>query len=45
MEDMELVLYYEVFDRQGLIKPLLRIKVKAEKCTYYIRRRVEETVS
>ena len=35
MEDMELVLYYEVFERQGLIKPLLRIKVKAEKCTYY----------
>ena len=45
MEDMELVLYYEVFERQGLIKPLLRIKVKAEKCTNYIRRKVEEVVS
>ena len=45
MEDMELVLSCEVFERQGLIKPLLRIKVKAEKCTNDIRRKVEEVVS
>ena len=45
IEDMEIVLHFEVFERQGLIKPLLRIKVKAESCTNYIRRKVEEVIS
>ena len=45
IEDMELVPHYEVFKRQGLIKPLLRIKVKAESCTNFIRRKVEGVVS
>ena len=45
MEDVDLVLHYEVFERQGLMKPLLRIKVKAENCTSYIERRVREIVS
>ena len=45
IEDMELVPHYEVFKREGLIKPLLRIKVKAESCTNFIREKVEEVVS
>ena len=45
MKDKELVLYYEEFRRQGLIKPLLRIKVKAEKYTDSIRAEVEELMS
>ena len=45
IEDMGLVLRYEVFESQGLIKPLLRIKVKAERCTNSIKRKVKELVS
>ena len=45
IEDMEIVAHYEVFKRQGLIKLLLRIKVKAETCTNYTRKKVEEVVS
>ena len=45
MEDMDLVLHYKVFEREGLMKPLLRIKVKAEKCTSFIERKVKEIVS
>ena len=45
MEDMELVPHYEVFERQGLVKPLLRIKVKAECCTNSVKKEVIEVVS
>ena len=45
MEDMELVPHYEVFERQGLVKPLLRIKVKAEQCTEPVKNKVKEVVS
>ena len=45
IEDMEIVAHYEVFEREGLIKPLLRIKVKAESCTNFVRRKVEKVVS
>ena len=45
LEDVDLVLRYEVFETHGLIKPLLRVKVSAEKCTDYIKRRVEGILS
>ena len=45
IEDMEIVAHYEVIEREGSIKPLLRIKVKAESCTHFVRREVEEVVS
>ena len=45
IEDMEIVAHYEVFKWQGWIKPLLRIKIKAERCTNSVRKKVEETLS
>ena len=45
IDDMEIVAHYEVFRWQGLIKPLLRIKVKAESCTNSDKKKVEETLS
>ena len=43
-EDMDLMLDYKIYERQGS-KPWLRIKVKTEKCTILIKRKVEETLS
>ena len=45
MEDVDLVLHCKVIESQGLMKPLLRIKVKTEKFTSYTERRVREIVS
>ena len=45
IEDVDLVLDCRVEDREGLLKPVLRIKVKAEKCTTTIKKWVEEIVS
>ena len=45
IEDVDLVLDCRVEDREGLLKPVLRIKVKAEKCTTTIKKRIEEIVS
>ena len=45
IEDVDLVLDCKVEDREGLLKPVLRIKVKAEKCTTTIKKRIEEIVS
>ena len=45
IEDVDLVLDCRVEDREGLLKPVLRIKVKAEKCTTAIKKRIEEIVS
>lgn len=45
LEDMDLVLHYEILETQGLIKPLLQIKVRAEKCTNSIKEKVEEVMS
>ena len=45
LEDVDLVFHCEVSEPQGLIKPLLRVKVTAEKCTSFIKRKVEEVVS
>ena len=42
MENMDLVLYRE---REGLMKPLLRVKVNAKKCTRYTERNVKKIVS
>ena len=41
MEDMDLV----VFTREGSVKPLLRIKINAEKCSCYTERKVKKIVS
>ena len=43
--DVGLVLDCRVKDREGLLKPVLRIKVKAEKCTPHIKKMVEKIVS
>ena len=42
---MGLVLDCRVKDLEGLLKPLLRIKVKAERCTSHIKYMVEKIVS
>ena len=44
IEDLDLVLYCEVFESQRL-KPCLRIKVKANKCSILLKRKVEEVIS
>ena len=45
IEDVDLVLDCRIEDREGLIQPVLRVKVNAEKCTLSIRKQVEEIVS
>ena len=45
IKDIDLVAHYEIFERKGLMKPLLRIKVKVDKFTDSIKREVEEAVS
>ena len=45
IEDVDLVLDCRVKDREGSLKPVLRIKVKAERCTAHIKYMVEKTVS
>ena len=45
MEDMDLVHYYEVFEREGSVKPLLRIKINAKKCTCYTERKIKKILS
>ena len=45
IEDVDLVLDCKEYQREGSLKPLLRIKVNTEICTVYIKTKVEETVS
>ena len=45
IEDEDLILHCQVQDREGSLKPVLRIKVNSEKCTSDIRKMVEKTVS
>ena len=45
MEKIDLVLHFKVFKREGSMKPLLRIKVGAEKCTRFIETEVRKIVS
>ena len=45
IEDVNLVLDCRIEDREGLIQPMLRVKVNAEIFTTNIRKRVEEIVS
>ena len=45
IEDADLVLHCREEKHEGLLKPVLRIKVNAKKCTLSIKRRVEEIVS
>jgi len=42
IEDMDLVLRHEVFQRKESLKPLLRIKVGAEKCTSNVKKKIED---
>jgi len=45
IKDVDLVLYYETFESKGLVKPLLRIKVKIDNYTDRIKAEVEEIMS
>ena len=45
IEDVDLVLFCRVMQKEGWPKPKLRIKINAKKCTFDIRKEVEETVS
>ena len=45
IEDVDLVLHCRVEHREGLLKPVLRIKINAEKCTVNIQRKAKEMVS
>ena len=45
LEDVNLVLYCNVYNEEELLKPLLRIKVNAEKCTGDIKKEVEKIIS
>ena len=45
IEDADLVLDCRVEERVGSLKPVLRIKVNAEKCTLNVKKDVEEIVS
>ena len=45
IEDADLVLHCRVEQREESLKPVLRIKINAEKCTLNIKRRVKEIVS
>ena len=45
IEDVDLVLNCRVKDQEGLLKPVLRIKVKAERCTSHVKCMVEKIVS
>ena len=45
IEDVDLVLHCRVEHREGLLKPVLRIKINAKKCTVNIQRKAKEMVS
>ena len=45
LRDVDLVLHCRVHEREGSLMPTLRIKVKAEKCTYDIQQKVKKIVS
>ena len=45
IEDVDLVLHCKKEDQEGVLKPVLRIKVNTEKCTLNIKKQVEEIVS
>ena len=45
IEDADLVLHCRVEQREESLKPVLRIKINAEKCTFNVKRRAEEIVS
>ena len=45
IKDVDLVLNCRVDQREGSLKPILRIKVNAEECTVGVQRKVKETVS
>ena len=45
IQDVDLVLHCRVEDREGALKPVLRIKVNSKKCTAEIKNMVEKEVS
>ena len=44
-DDVDLMLHCEVEHQEGLLKPILRIKVDSEECTIDVKKEVEEVVS
>ena len=45
IEDADLILYCGEENQEGLLKPVLRIKVNTEKCTFDIKKQIEEIIS
>ena len=45
IEDVDLVLHCKEENQEGLLKPVLRVKVNTEKCTLNIKKQVEQIVS
>ena len=45
IENVDLVLHCKVLHQEGLLKPILRIKVNADKFTLNVKKRVEEMIS
>ena len=45
IEDVDLVLHCKPVYLEGLLKPMLRVKINAEKCTENIKKQVEEIIS
>ena len=45
IEDADLVLDYRIEDREGSPKPMLRIKVNTDECTFNVKKMVKEIVS
>ena len=45
IEDVDLVLHCKVEYLEGLLKPVLRVKINAEKCTKNIKKQAEEIIS
>ena len=45
IEDVDLVLHCGEENQEGLLKPVLRVKINTEKCTLNIKRQVEKVIS
>ena len=45
IDDVDLVIYYKVYDRHGFTKPLLRIKVKTERFSHHNKEEIHKVLS
>lgn len=45
IEDVDLVIHYQVMQHKGSLKPVLRVKINSEKCTASIREKVKDILS